>query len=78
MISVAGVSVPPMPEFDKPVMNSPLTTLMRAEIARSRLLQPVSLPDAVRSMAMREKRQGLKLALPEEMPFRMGYMDRPR
>ena len=26
-------------------------------------------------MAMREKRLGLKLALPKEMPFRMGYMD---
>ena len=48
---------------------------MRAEIARYRLLQPVSLVDAMRSMAMREKRLVLKLALPQEMPFRMGYMD---
>lgn len=29
----------------------------------------------MRSMAMGEKRQGLKLALPKEMPSRMGYMD---
>ncbi len=55
MISLAGVSVPPMPEFGKPAMNSPLTTLMRAEIARSG--------------------DCMKLALPKEMPFRMGYMD---
>jgi len=33
MISVAGVSMPPMPVLGKPVMNYPLTTLMQAEMA---------------------------------------------
>jgi|GEM_PF-2939778 len=74
MISVAGVSMPPMPVFGMPVMNYPLTTLMQAEMAIP-VMATVSLRDAVRCRAMREKRQGLKMALPKEMTFRMGCID---
>ncbi len=74
-----------LPVFDKPMVTDVIADYLRRDALRLELLgrgmawldtgTPEALHEASSFIATLERRQGLKVAAPEEVAYRMGFID---